>query len=284
MKVTLSIITINKNNAIGLEKTIKSVLTQTSTNFEYIIIDGASTDNSIDIIKANEPLFGGRLKWVSEPDKGIYNAMNKGINMATGEYLQFLNSGDCLAGNDVVEKMLCAVESNDKPAILYGNMLKVFNNGRIVNDHCFNGSEISFLGFYTGTLNHSPAYIRRNLFEKYGFYDESLKIVSDWKWYLKAIIFGDIKPAYTNIDVTLFDMYGISETNKSLDKAERRKVLEELIPSTILKDYDDFHFNIEQFKRLKRHPWAFKFVYFLERCLFKYEKLKDKSANIQQYK
>ena len=87
----LSIITINRNNAIGLEQTIKSVISLKYSNFEYIVIDGASTDNSIDIIRkyASSITF-----WISEPDKGIYNAMNKAVDFASGEYIFFLNSGD----------------------------------------------------------------------------------------------------------------------------------------------------------------------------------------------
>lgn len=276
MENTLTIITINRNNALGLEKTIKSILVQTCNAFEYVVVDGASTDNSIDIIQLYAAKLGKRLKWVSEPDKGIYNAMNKGIMMASGSYLQFLNSGDCLSSDVITDKMLDALEKNHYPSILYGNMLKNMPDGSILRDKSFAGQDISFLGFYTGTLNHSPAYFRRDLFQKYGLYDENLRIVSDWKWYLEAIILGEEKPVYTDIDVTLFDMNGISETNKELDKAERKIVLEGLVPLTILADYDNWAFPIDQIKRLKRHPWAYKLVWLLERCLFIIEKCKRK--------
>jgi len=276
--MTLTIITIGRNNASGLDKTMQSVLDQTFTDFEYVVVDGASTDGSVDVIEKYAALFGPRLKWISEPDKGIYNAMNKGIGMASGEYVEFLNSGDCLAGPDVVERMLKVLEEKACPTILYGNMLKDMPDGKILKDRCFAGQDITFLGFYTGTLNHSPAYIRKDLFEKYGLYDESLKIVSDWKSYLQAIILGTEKPVYVDIDVTLFDMTGISETNKDLDKTERKKVLEELIPQTVLSDYDQWAFPIAQIKRLKRHPWAYKLVWFLERCLFKVEKRQRKRS------
>ena len=386
----LSIITINRNNAAGLEKTMRSVLSQTYKDIEYIIVDGASTDNSVEVIKSllGKPTpgpsqkegwsegegngwhsfkslpLGGDLReasihgfWISEPDKGIYNAMNKGIRKATGDYIQILNSGDCLAADDVVERMVGAAypqplpkgkgfcmpagetaisedlkslplgvalprqtgepeggektiddlgeaptpsplgEGRGEASILYGNMIKCFPDGRRVQDKCFAGQEISFLGMYTGTLNHSPAYIKRSLFEKYGYYDESLKIVSDWKWYLQAIVLGKTSDIghrtsepilaseirYVDIDVTLFDMTGISETNKELDKAERRMVLEELVPPAILADYDRFAFPIDQIKRLKRHPWAYKMVWFLERCLFKLEKSKKRRSATSQY-
>ena len=139
------------------------------------------------------------------------------------------------------------------------------------------------LGMYTGTLNHDPAYIRRDLFEKYGYYDESLKIVSDWKWYLQALILGDEKPQYVDMDVTLFDMTGISETNKELDKKEREMVLEQLFPKAIIADYERFAFPVSQIKRLQRHLWAYKLMWFVERCLFKMEKRKNKNAATVSY-
>ena len=280
----LTIITINRNNALGLEKTINSVVFQTCQTFEYIVVDGASTDGSVDVISRLADQFGDRIKWISEPDKGIYNAMNKGIRMATGDYVQFLNSGDCLASEDVVSKMLKALGKKDYPTILYGNMLKDMPDGSILKDKCFAGRDITFLGFYTGTLNHSPAYIRRYLYEEYGMYDESLKIVSDWKWYLQAIVLGEEKPCYADIDVTLFDMNGISETNKALDKEEREKVLQQLIPPSVLVDYERWAFPIDQMKRLQRHPWAYKLVWFLERCLFKMEKVQRKRSHEVEYR
>ena len=277
--MVLTIITINRNNAAGLEKTMQSVLSQTRTDYEYIVVDGASTDGSVEVIERLAERFGDRLKWVSEPDKGIYNAMNKGIGMATGEYVQILNSGDSLAAEDVVEKMYAAVEKEGRPFILYGNMLKDFPGGRIHRDKGFAGEDITLLSLYIGTLNHSPAYLRRSLFDRYGLYDESLKIDSDWKWYLQAIVFGEEKPVYADIDVTLFDMAGISETNKELAKAEREQVLRELVPPCVLADYDAWVPSIRMMKRIKRHPWAYKIVWFLERCLFKAEKRRDKKVN-----
>jgi hypothetical protein len=178
--------------------------------------------------------------------------------------------------------MLVALENAGNPSILYGNMIKCFPNGKKVIDKSFEGGEITMLGMFTGTLNHDPAYIRRNLFEKYDYYDENLKIVSDWKWYLQAIILGGEKPQYVDIDVTLFDMMGISETNKELDRLERKQVLEQLFPKAILADYERFAFPIEQIKRLQRHPWAYKIVWVLERGLFKCEKIKRKITKVSK--
>ncbi len=271
----LSIITINRNNASGLEKTLKSVASQTCKDFEHIIIDGASTDNSVDVIKKYETSLSTlktshSIKWISEPDKGIYNAMNKGIRMASGEYIEILNSGDSLYDEHVVERMLSALEEKEYPEILYGNMIKQWPGGRTHRDGCERG-KLTMLSFYRGTLNHNPAYIRRNLFEKFGYYDETLKIVSDWEWYLKVIPLGGVQPVYVNLNVTFFDMTGVSESNTAYWKVERRPVLEREIPPMILADYDRYADDMLMMDRINRHH-LHGAVRFVERVLFKLEK------------
>lgn len=288
----LSIITINYNNAEGLCKTLASVASQTYRDIEHIVIDGGSTDGSVNVIKDYEhSVFSNQksaysITWVSERDNGIYNAMNKGIRKASGDYIQILNSGDILAGPDVTERMMnalakaiddrCIDDRYTGVPILYGNMMKDYGNGKIVRDTC--GERMytpeSFQYFYKGTLNHDCAYISRDLFEKYGLYNEQMKICSDWEWYVRAIVLGGEKPIYTNIDVTIFDMNGVSESggkNAELIKKERREYLESILPKPILHDYDMFAFPIEEYQRLKKyHLWGL--VYFIERVLFKLEK------------
>lgn len=258
---------------------MKSVVSQTFKEYEYIVVDGASSDNSVEVIKSFESQFA-HLSWVSEPDSGIYNAMNKGIRMASGDYIQILNSGDCLAADDVTERMLEALDKAGNPSILYGNMIKCFPDGRRYVDNGYGGQKVTFLLFYLGTLNHDPTYIRRSLFEKYGYYDENLKIVSDWKWFMNAIIEGGEKPKYVDINVTLFDMTGVSESNAALVKEEREAVLRQTYPAALLADYERYADPIERYKRLQRHPWALRLTAFIERVLFKKEKRIDKKKNI----
>ena len=309
----LSIITINYNNAEGLRKTLVSVAAQTYRDIEHIIVDGGSTDGSVDVIKEYvrnvERMNDERMNvvWSSESDKGIYNAMNHGIEIALGrrvvnknhtsnikhhtsqeslcDYVQILNSGDLLAAPDVTERMMNALHSftrstlNDKIGIpiLYGNMLKSYDGKTTINRDTCGGDMYtpeSFLYFYKGTLNHDCAYIRRDLFEKYGLYNEQMKICSDWEWYVRAIVLGGEKPVYTNIDVTIFDMNGVSESygkNADIIKSERREYLESILPPAVLHDYDAFSFPVLQYQRLKKHHlWGI--VYLLERILFKLEK------------
>lgn len=273
--MTLSIITINYNDAIGLQKTLNSTLTQSCTDFEHVIVDGASPDNSVEVIKeyAKEASAKGiKVTWISEKDKGIYNAMNKGIKMAIGDYIEILNAGDMLASDEVVEKMYDVLEEKNYPELLYGNMIKVSADGKVIGKS--EETPYSFLNYFISTLNHDCAYIKRSLFgeDRYGLYDEELKIVSDWKWYTEAIGLGTVCPVYVDIDVTIFDATGISETNLAKRNEERSKVLKAITPPAVWEDYNQHSFHLEQIKRINRYPLFYKLVWFIERCLFKWEK------------
>lgn len=284
----LSIVTINYNNAEGLRKTLASVASQTYSNIEHVIIDAESTDGSVDVIKEYSEASNHAVIWSSERDKGIYNGMNRGIKKATGDYIQILNSGDVLAAPDVTERMINALStlnilhSTENAGILYGNMIRDFGNGKLSKDICLGdraksnelrAQEVEWTmdDFIKGTVNHDPTYIHRSLYEKYGLYDENLRICSDWKWFVNAVIFGGEKLYYVPIDVTIFDTTGISETNLDFREKERHAELEKMLPAAILKDYDRYHFPISQYKRLKKyHLWSI--VNFMERVLFKLEK------------
>lgn len=170
----LSIITINFNNSSGLKKTIESVVRQSFADYEYLIIDGGSTDGSVDVIKR----YSDKLAyWVSETDKGIYNAMNKGIKKATGEYCLFLNSGDCFTGNDILNKVFSAPFSED---IVFGDTI-------CVNMRLSFPQKISLSYLISKSLPHQSSFIKKSLFNRIGLYNEENRIVSDWEFCLKAI-------------------------------------------------------------------------------------------------
>lgn len=293
--MTLSIITINRNNASGLEKTMQSVLRQSLNDYEYIIVDGASTDGSVDVIRKYAEGFGDRLKWVSEPDKGIYNAMNKGIKAAESDYVMILNSSDCIAGDDVLEKMVGVLHEinfgRTVPLdILLGNIV---TEGTVPNKKGktmdVSIPEISLFTFYQGTVPHDAAIMRKGFLLDFGLYDEEMKICSDWKLFMHAIALGERKPLgnqtyhymppipadnirHVNLDMVVFDMTGISEKNRDLWDSERRPELERSLPVAVLKDYDRYSKDILMMRRIHRYPLLFSFVHLIERFLFKLEK------------
>ena len=230
-KPLISIITVNLNNLEGLKKTMTSVLEQSSNEYEYIIIDGGSTDGSREFIQIHDHKI---QHWVSEPDKGIYNAMNKGIKAASGEYLLFLNSGDWLHNKNILSRVSPYLTDCD---VLYGNMVKVFADGREYVDKGLNGKELCLKDFIEGTINHSSSFLKRRLFSKYGLYDEDLKIVSDWKHYLIALGLNNAVVSYLDYPFSYFNMEGISNSNLVLRNSERKAVILKEIPTPIYRDY-----------------------------------------------
>lgn len=286
MQLRLSIITINRNNAVGLEKTLLSINAQTCKDFEHIIIDGASDDGSVDVIKKHDNGSVER-RWVSEPDTGIYNAMNKGIRMAKGEYLQFLNSGDCLVDENVTEKMikqLMILNENrvsvnlSELSVITGGM-RLCKNGKIVPWYGENVRNVTFATMYAGTINHSPSYIARSMFDKYGLYDESLKIVSDWKFFFEIIILHNEPIEFVPVTVTLFDLSGISSINMDERIRERRKVLKELVPPLVLADYDRMYPVYVRASRIMKSAFGRVVVDFWYRLLNKKDKCERQYYN-----
>lgn len=227
----LSIITVNYNNFSGLRKTIESVVNQSYKNYEFIIIDGGSTDGSVDFIKENEKKIS---YWVSEKDKGIYNAMNKGIVQAKGEYCLFLNSGDYLIDINVLENLF---SQNFEEDIIYGNVLKVYSSAKIERDKGPQRSELTLGDMFFDTLPHQSVFIKKELFDKYGLYSEEYKIVSDWVLFLKAIGIDNVPVKYIDLDVSYYDMTGISSTSDGFGWKEREIELKKTLPKRVYKDY-----------------------------------------------
>lgn len=222
MKV--SIITINYNNKFGLEKTIKSVINQTYKDIEYIVIDGGSTDGSYEIIQKYKDFIH---YWVSEPDKGIYNAMNKGLEVASGEYCNFMNSGDCFFDNSVLTSIF-SIDNQNLSDIIAGNTYWT--------EWVKAPSKVTFDYLFNGTICHQCTFIKRNLLLKYK-YDENLKIVSDRKFFIQVLINDNCTYESKDVNVVVYDLDGYSANNRTLSELEYQGVLEDLIPSRILEDY-----------------------------------------------
>ena len=227
-----SIITINYNNKRGLEKTIQSIINQTYKDYEYIIIDGGSTDGSVDIITK----YSDKINyWVSEPDNGVYHAMNKGISKANGLFLNFMNSGDSFHSATTLELISKEIDSTD---ILIGKCCNA-STGNIYGN-LQTGTDITLLTLMKEMINHQSTFYRKTILDKHP-YDERLKIVSDWKVNIQTIIFDNCKVNVTDTIVADYDMNGISSTNGKLYLEEKVTVLNELFPKRILEDYNKLY-------------------------------------------
>ena len=219
-----SVITINYNDKDGIIRTIKSVINQTNTDYEFIIIDGESTDGSIDVIK----LHTDRITyWVSEKDKGVYNAMNKGVTQAHGDYLIFMNAGDSFHSPDVLSKM-----SDYQEDIICGKVIK----GDSAQPCGHNKPSISLVDLMRGSLPHQAMFIKRELMLKHP-YDEHYKILSDWKFCIQALVFDNCSFRNSDVIVADYDITGISSNSHGLLPKEREIILNEMFPPRILADY-----------------------------------------------
>lgn len=240
----LSIITVNLNNIGGLQKTFESVFNQLFSDYEYIVIDGGSTDGSVDIIAQNAIKIS---YWISERDNGIYHAMNKGIQVSKGEYILFLNSGDSFVDNNVLKNIFKEENVED---ILWGvNLLS--RNGHVV-DKSPSPEKLTLKFFYKQTLPHQSTFIKRSLFKKYGIYEESLKIHADFDFWIRTIVLNNCTTKRLNVLVTIYNLEGISsnQTNFELAKNEYSVILTKNIPARILIDYETWSIEYQQMQHL----------------------------------
>ena len=249
----LSIITINLNNRDGLQKTIDSVVSQTYRDFEWIIIDGGSTDGSKDVIERYSEHID---YWVSEPDRGIYNAMNKGIRLSHGEYLHFLNSGDSFFDKNVLSNVIPLLAGKD---YYVGDEMR---NGCLMEQNISTSQQICDT-MIKKWIPHQTVFTNRRIYDTYGMYREDKKIVSDWWLFFKSIIIGDATVEKLPFTVDIFDTNGIS-SNCQLDNilAERQDFLSELPRTRFLMDF--YIYNYDILHALKSN----KIVFFIFRIYF----------------
>jgi glycosyltransferase involved in cell wall biosynthesis len=250
----LSIITVNLNNKEGLEKTLNSVFGQSFTDYEYIVIDGDSTDGSAELINNNSSKFA---YFIIEKDNGIYDAMNKGIKRAKGEYCLFLNSGDCLYSKEVLEKFFSNNFSQD---VVCGHV--EYKNGW----NFIPPQIISVFHFYKTSLPHQAAFIKLSLLQKYNGYNVHFKIISDWIFFLNAFINGATYK-HLPIMVALYEGDGVS-TNLEKREREHKYFWQENYPY-LLKDFEYLQ-ELEKAYKIPGVKFIMKYIYPL------YKKIKDK--------
>ena len=213
-----TIITVCFNEVGNIKKTLESSVNQTFTDYELIVVDGGSTDGTKEIFQQ----FAKYLSWwCSEPDKGIYNAMNKGVSHATGDYVIFMNAGDWFYNDHVLEN----VYQNEMNAdVIEGHTIRTDKMKRLKPLY-----DDIFERLFSDSISHQSTFIKRELLLSHP-YDEKYKIVADWKFWLETLILEENTYAFIDLDIAYFDMSGISFTQIELRENEREAVYRELFP------------------------------------------------------
>lgn len=207
--IKISLVTVTYNSGTTLRDTFQSVLAQTYKNVEYIVVDGLSKDNTMDIVREYEPQFEGRMKWISEKDKGLYDAMNKGVRMATGDVVGILNSDDFFTANDVLEKV--AAGFDEQTDAVYGDLHYVHpddlqHSVRYYSSKIFKRN-LMRMGFIPA---HPTFYCKRECFDKFGYYKTDYKIAADFDLLLRFIYVNRIRIKYLPMDMVTMRTGGAS--------------------------------------------------------------------------
>ena len=224
-----SIITVNYNNRDGLRRTIESVIHQSYRDFEYIVIDGGSTDGSADVLQEYDDQI---TYWVSEKDDGIYNAMNKGIAQAKGDYLNFMNSGDCFFADNILEKVSSYKSSAD---FIVGKDYH-FNESIQQGHASVQPSRTTMIHFFVSTLDHQSCFFKRELFNN-SPYREDYRLVSDWIFFTEKIV-GEGKHVDFIPDIVCRrEEGGLSEQQWEKNRREINTWLHNYLPIGVFNDY-----------------------------------------------
>lgn len=223
----ISIITVTFNRAHVIRDAIEGVLRQKYKNYEYIVVDGKSTDNTVEILKEYEPKFEGRMRWISEPDKGLYDAINKGFRMATGDVVGIINSDDYFHRDDTFEIIAKAFADKSVDAIYADERVVDDKDKTIYYDRAnYFHTWMYRIGLMPG---HASFYAKKSLFEKYGYYKTDYKITADYELMLRFAYVNHIKMKYIPIDLLSFRTGGISTqmSKKSLLHSEQVRACHE---------------------------------------------------------
>ncbi|WP_455674367.1 glycosyltransferase family 2 protein [Phocaeicola sp.] len=209
-----SLITVTFNSAATLRDTIRSVLSQTYPDLEYIIVDGKSKDDTLSIIQEYEAQFKGKLKWVSEKDRGLYDAMNKGFGMATGDVVGIINSDDILAEPDAISKVMSCFAIHPDADVVYADLYYVSQTDtqKIVR-HWISGKQSPFK--YGWHPAHPTFYAKRVVYQKYGAFDLSFKFAADFELMLRLIEKEHVRLTYLREPLVRMRLGGTTSKNLS---------------------------------------------------------------------
>lgn len=220
----LTIITINYNHLDGLRRTIDSIVNQTFCDYEWIVIDGGSTDGSKELLEQCQSHFAW---WCSEPDKGVYNAMNKGLAHATGEYVNFMNAGDIFATPNILSEIFFQPHDAD---VLYGYMTLETIDGETFWPDMMK-FKLKPYDFYGATLNHQSTFTKRDVFAKYGAFDESYRILADWRHFAQIIAIENVSTEFIPKKISIYEGGGLSITQRERVAAELKRIRHEVYPT-----------------------------------------------------
>ena len=222
MPKKISIITVCKNAENAIERTMLSVVSQNcfNENIEYIVVDGASTDKTVKIIKQYANKYP--IKWINEPDSGIYNAMNKGIKMASGEIIYFLNAGDKLFDEKIISVVLKKFEENNTNFFYTDVLMRNLDDLSKGSLKKFNHVDKYFL--FRDCVCHQASFYKKSVIEKFGGFDESFKLTADYEMLLKIMADKSLKKEYLPITAAYYDLSGISSTAIDLVEKERKMI------------------------------------------------------------
>lgn len=233
----ISIITVNFNDKVGLEQTLQSetaLRTSDALQKEIIIIDGGSTDESAEVIKKYENAIS---YWCSERDRGIYHAMNKGVEKASGDYCIFMNSGDTFASDDVLTNVFADGARLPEFSDVITGATYYCNPETKTEELGFPPKKVSLGFFYNKTLQHQSSFIKTSLLRKFP-YDESLKIAGDIKFWIQCLILNGSSYASSDIPVAKFNLLGVLSRPEDAEYNELRRIFSDLKMNRIIFDYD----------------------------------------------
>ncbi len=215
----LSVVTINFNNKSGLIKTVNSILNQNNKDFEWVFVDGNSTDGSYEYVKEliDNSFFKCKVRMISESDKGIYDAMNKGIHLSAGKYVLFLNSGDFLYGKQTLGEI--SKQLNFGYDLVCGSIRYESTFRRVLNLQ-----NISFQSLKEKGFLHPATIIKKELFDKIGIYNDQFRICGDLEWFYRLLLDGELNIYFTKKTITVYNLDGISYKNYQVRMKEREQI------------------------------------------------------------